>query len=199
MKVYIASSWKNQHAVEMLTALLREEGHEVISWVENNYGENHNHVTKKFDFETWVNSKESMQSFIFDTDGAMSCDVLIYVGPAGMDAAAECGMAYGKGVPIIGLYAKGEGFGLMRKMMRTWVSRFTEIITELKTLADLKMQLSHTNINAWKEAYNKEMRLQTNSPNVDFANAKDDATWLHENMGDTVEQAKEDELAYWTE
>lgn len=34
MKIYIASSWKNQHAVEMLTDRLREIGHEVISFVE---------------------------------------------------------------------------------------------------------------------------------------------------------------------
>ena len=29
MTIYIASSWRNQHAVEMLTALLRERGHTV--------------------------------------------------------------------------------------------------------------------------------------------------------------------------
>lgn len=39
MKVYIASSWKNQHAVEMLTEKLRERGCEVLSFVENNNGE----------------------------------------------------------------------------------------------------------------------------------------------------------------
>ena len=31
MKIYIASSWKNQHAVQMMTALLRERGHEVVA------------------------------------------------------------------------------------------------------------------------------------------------------------------------
>jgi len=56
--IYIASSWKNQHAVEMLTTLLRQLGFVVLSWIENNYGETHNHVTKKFDFETWVNTNE---------------------------------------------------------------------------------------------------------------------------------------------
>ena len=30
MKIYIASSWKNVHAVEMLTALLRDKDHEVL-------------------------------------------------------------------------------------------------------------------------------------------------------------------------
>ena len=34
MKIYIASSWKNQHAVEMLTDILRYKGHDVVSFVE---------------------------------------------------------------------------------------------------------------------------------------------------------------------
>jgi hypothetical protein len=128
MKIYIASSWKNQHAVEMLTWFLRVEGFTVISWVENNYGEQHNHVTKKMDFETWVNSPESDQSFEFDTRGATTCDLLIYVGPSGKDAAAEVGAAWGNSVPIIGLFAKGEDFGLMRKMMQHWFTRWEEVV-----------------------------------------------------------------------
>lgn len=128
MKIYIASSWKNQHAVEMLTALLRARGHEVISWIENNYGEDHNHVTKKFDFETWVNSDNAWESFDFDTNGASTCDLFIYVGPSGKDAAAECGIAWAKGIPMIGLHAKGEDFGLMRKMFLKWYNRFGELL-----------------------------------------------------------------------
>lgn len=131
MKIYIASSWKNQHGVEMLTALLRKRGHEVISWVENNYGENHNHVTKKFDFETWVNSSEAIQSFEFDTNGATKCDLLIYYGPAGKDACAELGAAWGNSVPIIGLYAKGEDIGLMRKMVSKWFERYTDLLSHI--------------------------------------------------------------------
>lgn len=133
MKIYIASSWKNQHAVEMLTSLLREKGHEVISWVENNYGESHNHVTKKFDFEEWVNSSESDQSFQFDVIGAATCELLIYVGPAGKDASVEVGIAFGRNVPIIGLWAKGEDMGLMRKTVRHWFERFSEILDYVTT------------------------------------------------------------------
>jgi hypothetical protein len=139
MKIYIASSWKNQHAVEMLTFFLREKNHLVISWVENNYGEGHNHVTKHFDFETWVNSKESDQSFEFDTHGAMECDLFIYVGPAGKDAAAECGMCYGqrlagKTIPMLALFAKGEDFGLMRKMFDVWFDRYVNLLHFIENL-----------------------------------------------------------------
>jgi hypothetical protein len=134
MRIYIASSWKNQHAVEMLTALLREQGHEIVSWVENNYGENHNHVTKKFSFEDWVNSPEADQSFEFDTKGATQSDLVIYVAPSGKDAAAEVGAAWASGIPIIGLYAKGEDFGLMRKMMHGWCERYTQVLDMVKQL-----------------------------------------------------------------
>lgn len=134
MKIYIASSWKNQHAVEMLTAMLRDNQHEVISWVENNYGENHNHVTKKFSFEEWVNSPEANQSFEFDTNGATKSDLVIYLGPSGKDACAEVGAAWAAGVPIIGLFAKGEDLGLMRKMMTKWYSRYTEVLTAVEQI-----------------------------------------------------------------
>jgi len=139
-KIYIASSWKNQHAVEMLTSHFRVRGYEVISWVENNFGENHNHVTKKFDFETWVNSKESDQSFEFDINGAMSCDLFVYVGQSGKDAAAECGMCYGqrlagKTIPMFGLTCKGEDFGLMRKMFDGWFDRYPDLIAAVEHVA----------------------------------------------------------------
>jgi hypothetical protein len=131
MKIYIASSWKNEHGVTMLTTLLRDQGHDVASWVENNYGESHNHVTKKMDFETWVRSNESDQSFIFDTDGAAQCHVLVYYGPAGKDAAFECGIAYASGVKLVGLYAKGEDFGLMRKAFM-WFSSISDLLDYAK-------------------------------------------------------------------
>ncbi len=149
MIIYIASSWKNQHAVEMLTSLLRQEGHSVLSFVENNYGEGHNHITKKFDFETWVNGPESNQSFEFDSQSAMTCNIFIYVGPAGKDAAAECGMCYGqrlngKSIPMLGLFAKGEDFGLMRKMFDGWFGRYDDLLDYVEAISAVKESKSIT-------------------------------------------------------
>lgn len=128
MKIYIASSWKNQHGVEMLTSLLRDQGHEVISWVENNYGENHNHVTKEFPFEEWMKTPQSDESFLFDITGATTCDLLIYYAPAGKDACAELGAAYALEINCIGLHAKGEDLGLMRKMISRWFDRVADLL-----------------------------------------------------------------------
>ena len=133
MKIYIASSWKNQHAVEMLTSLLRAEGHEVLSFVENNYGEGHS-AKKPMDFEAWMQTEKADISFKYDTDGAAKSDLVIYIAPSGKDAAAECGIAWANGCPIIGLFAKGEDFGLMRKMI-TWYERYPDIIEHVKIIS----------------------------------------------------------------
>ncbi len=135
-RIYIASSWKNEHGVTLLTKELRAQGHEVISWIENNYGEFHNHVTQRMDFETWVNGPDSEQSFFFDTDGAAECDLFIYYSPAGKDAAAECGIAFAKNRSMWALWAKGEDFGLMRKM-------FNRIFRTTKDLLDAALELRH--------------------------------------------------------
>lgn len=138
MKIYIASSWKNQHAVEMLTDRLRDLGHTVLSFVENNHGENPNSAAneaayeKPVPFDEWCASPDGERSFIYDTDGAMLSDLVIYVGPSGKDAAAECGMAFARGVPVVGLHAKGEDFGLMRRMMRAWFFDYRTMLMWIK-------------------------------------------------------------------
>lgn len=115
LNIYIASSWKNQHAVWMLTTKLRELGYAVSSFVENNNGE----WDKGGSFDDWVWSDKGLQSFNFDTEAATTSDLVIYIGPSGVDAWAEVGAAWASGVTVFGLVAKGEQVGLMRRMV-TW-------------------------------------------------------------------------------
>lgn len=132
MNIYIASSWKNQHAVEMLTAVLRQRGHDVKSFVENNHGEQAGHLATKdqkpIPFDEWVWSDRGTKSFEFDTKWATEADLVIYLGPSGCDAWAECGAAWGAGVPILGLTAKGEQVGLMRRMVLDWALDFKMLL-----------------------------------------------------------------------
>ena len=127
MIIYIASSWKNQHAVEMLTALLRKEGHKVLSFVENNYGEGAG-AEKPIGLEDWMKTEKAENSFRYDTSGASCSDLVIYISPSGTDAWAEIGIAYAHGILIYGLYAKGEQAGLMRKMVTRWFDRYTDLL-----------------------------------------------------------------------
>jgi hypothetical protein len=131
MKIYIASSWRNQHAVELLTEKLRGTGHTVLSFIENNYGEGHS-ARKPMNFEVWVKTSAADHAFEYDTTGATTADLVIYVGPSGKDAAAELGMAWAKGTPIFGLWAKGEDFGLMRKMITFWHDRYPDLLDMVK-------------------------------------------------------------------
>lgn len=133
MKIYIASSWKNQHAVEMLTEYLRRAEHEVLSFVENNHGENPNSslnekaYVKPVPFDEWCQSEDGTRSFRYDTKGATESDLVIYIGPSGTDAWAEVGAAWARGVPILGLWAKGEQAGLMRRMVE-WFANYRDLL-----------------------------------------------------------------------
>lgn len=129
MKIYIGSSWKNKHGVEMLTKWLRGYGHEVISWIEQCPKEGNSN----FNFELWVQTGEAQQSFMYDITGATTSDIFIYYGPAGKDCCCEMGAAYAKGIFIIGLYTKGEDLGLMRKMVSTWYYDIWDLIESFNT------------------------------------------------------------------
>lgn len=142
MKIYIASSWKNQHGVEMLTALLRSEGHEVVSFVEIETKDAH--VLHEKGFESWLRTDGAHQCFVFDTEGAMTSDMVIYYSPSGQDACAEIGAAFGRGVPIFGLYAKGESIGLMRKMMTNWYFKYTDILLAVSEFAEGRLLVVET-------------------------------------------------------
>jgi len=130
MKIYIASSWRNQHAVEMLTEILRSKGHIVSSFIEQNY-ESGFGAEKGTSIEAWIASESGQRSFDFDTNAARESDLIIYISTSGKDAAVELGIAYASGVVIYGLYAKGEDFGLMRKVVTTWFDRYQDLLSQI--------------------------------------------------------------------
>lgn len=127
MKIYIASSWKNQHAVEMLTDMLRALGHEVISFIEKAVCDE-GRGGLRFDVEKWIASEDGESKFAYDTAGAMEADLVVYIGPSGTDAWAEVGAAWASGVIIYGLWSKGEPAGLMRRMMDKWFADFRQLL-----------------------------------------------------------------------
>ena len=130
MRIYIASSWRNQHAVELLTAELRRRDHEVISFVERTVEIEGRDLRGKFDIDEWIASEDGRDKFEYDIKGAMESDLVVYISPSGIDAWAEVGAAYSCGRPIIGLYAKGEQAGLVRRMV-TWTNSVTELLAAI--------------------------------------------------------------------
>lgn len=131
MRIYVAASWKHQHAVEMLTERLEEAGHTVLSWLRE--GRPEEAFLSMRELTGFIRSAEGRRIFDFCAASAVGADLLIYLGPSGCDAWAEVGAAYGAKVPIFGLLAKSEEVGLMRHMVRRW---FSSVSALLEALAD---------------------------------------------------------------
>ena len=130
MRIYIAASWKHQHAVEMLTNLLEADGHEILSWLRE--GRPEEAFLSKTELSNFIYSEDGRRIFEFCADSASGADLLIYLGASGCDAWAEVGAAYGSGVPVIGLLAKSEEVGLMRHMVRHWYSSVSELLKAVR-------------------------------------------------------------------
>ena len=135
MQIYIISSWKNQVTVESLTKILRENKHEVLSFVEKNYNLGFGHK-KPENFEEWVETKDALEVFEYDTNAATKSDLVIYIGPSGMDAGVELGLAYSFNIPIIGFKAKGEQLGLMRKVVTYWIEHLDELFPLIEKIRE---------------------------------------------------------------
>ncbi|MDL2266504.1 nucleoside 2-deoxyribosyltransferase [Desulfovibrio sp. OttesenSCG-928-G15] len=136
MRIYIAASWKHQHAVEMLTERLEALDHEVLSWLRE--GRPEEAFLSRRELEHFIYSEEGRRVFEFCAGSATSCDAVIYLGPSGCDAWAEVGAAYGRGVPILGLLAKSEDVGLMRLMIRSWHNSVESLLAAVSELPRAK-------------------------------------------------------------
>jgi hypothetical protein len=130
MRIYIAASWKHQHAVEMLTARLEEKGHEILSWLRE--GRPEEAFLSRRELDAFIYSQDGRRIFEFCAISAKSADLLVYLGPSGCDAWAEVGAAYGSGVPVLGLLAKAEDVGLMRHMVRAWYRSVDELLENIE-------------------------------------------------------------------
>lgn len=126
-RVYIAASWKHRLAVELLTAHLEAQGYyEVFSFVRN-ASKAEGKAAKGEDRAAWIASQDGYDKFMYDYNAATTADVVIYLGPSGCDAWAEVGAAYASGREILGIRAKGEDVGLMRRMVHYWFDSLEEL------------------------------------------------------------------------
>ncbi len=124
--VYIASSWRNQHAVEMLTDLLENRSCVVTSFVrEAIHDEGRSDL--QYDLAKWIESDDGRRKFEYDIHGATTSQLVVYIGPSGTDAWAEVGAAWARGIHVLGLWAKGEPAGLMRRMVQ-WYADYRELV-----------------------------------------------------------------------
>ena len=129
MHIYIAASFKHQHAVEMLTDRIEGLDMEVLSWLRE--GRPEEAFLSRRELEHFILSAEGQRVFKFCAESATKADLVIYLGPSGCDAWAEVGAAYGAGVPVLGLLAKAEEVGLMRHMINCWCVSVEDLLQKV--------------------------------------------------------------------
>ena len=143
MKIYIASSWKNRAAVEMLADLLTKDGNDVYCFTRHADNIEQEVLAGTYSFDKWVMSPSGEAKFDADLDAVHNADLMVYLGPAGTDAWAEVGAAWAFSIPIIGILAKGEPAGLMRRMVDAWYEDYTDVLFTCQRYQKAPDLLSH--------------------------------------------------------
>lgn len=111
MKLYVASSYRNLSAVLTLQDALRDAGHQVLDWTA--FAPSFPPSLTPEERKVIMDAPEHKEAALFCVRSCGYADALIYLGPAGQDAACEVGIAYAAGVPVLGIAAPGEKPGLI--------------------------------------------------------------------------------------
>jgi hypothetical protein len=144
MKIYVASSWRNEQQPEVVRRL-RSAGHEVYDFRNPAPGE-HGFKWEQISREPtpWsalrtrdvLNDQIADRGFEFDFDAMNWCDACVMLQPCGRSAALELGWCAGKGKLCFALLADGQEPELMLKMAILCVS-LEEVIYDLEELSDV--------------------------------------------------------------
>jgi nucleoside 2-deoxyribosyltransferase len=148
MKIYVASSWRNQ-AHQEVVAELREAGFEVYDFrnpVPGNKGFAWSEVNpdwlswtpEQFVKDLYRGHPAVDHGFAFDKGALDAADVCVLVLPCGRSAHLEAGYAIGRGKPTL-FYLRPEKFEpeLMYLLGDGCVTNMTELLDTLMTLPNL--------------------------------------------------------------
>ena len=126
MKVYVASSWRNEQRQQEVVQALRAAGHEVYDF-RHPEGEASAGFSWSLVDPAWrawtpaqyleaLNHPEARKGFRRDMKALLACDACVYVQPCGVSASLEEGFAAGAGKYTVALLAEGCEAELMLGM-----------------------------------------------------------------------------------
>ena len=149
MKIYVASSWRNDHYPEVVKAI-RAAGHEVYDF--RNPKEHIHESDQGFhwkdidpDWKSWspdefieaLNHPRANSGYQSDQDALDAAEATVLVMPCNRSAHLELGYTAGQGKPtIILLSEKDAEPELMYKMASCLVTSIDDALTALDSLAD---------------------------------------------------------------
>jgi hypothetical protein len=115
MKIYIASSWKNEQPAKSLAMILREFGHEVDCFCDDSTGRYVFHFSEigpidNIDAISFLQDKRSQRAFIEDKNHIDWSEAVVMLHPCGKSSHLEAGYAKGSGKKLfmLGTFPKGE-------------------------------------------------------------------------------------------
>jgi hypothetical protein len=103
MKIYIATSWKNEKLAKIVAQVLRENGHEVDCFCDESTGRycfrwtDHFEDLKQANVFSFLSLPEAKRAFEEDKKYIDWCDVVVMIFPCGNSSHLEGGYAKGSG------------------------------------------------------------------------------------------------------
>jgi len=101
MKIYIASSWKNEQSVMMLSQFLRENGHQVDAFTDSSTGRYVFHYSEigpinELNAINFLKNPKSRKAFKEDKKWLDWCECCVMLLPCGKSSHLEAGYAKGR-------------------------------------------------------------------------------------------------------
>ncbi len=138
-KIYIASSFRHIHAVQLLALNLQEMGYEILDWTRKaSVPEGLNPAQRR----EWMDTDDNGGTvYAFCKMACTSADMVLYLGQSGQDAGVEIGMACAKNIPILGIRGPLESAGLMLYGSCThWVEDIAHALKLLQEIAAIRSE-----------------------------------------------------------
>lgn len=139
MRIYVASSWRNNFQPVVVSAL-RDAGHEVYDFkdsdgfhwteVDGNWKDWPQDIPK---YLNGLNHPCAERGFNRDMNALRNCDLCVYVMPCGVSASLEAGWAIGAGKPTV-VYVPGlREPDLMVKMADLVTDRMRDVLAFVRS------------------------------------------------------------------
>ena len=143
MKIYVASSWKNQRHKAIVNAL-RERGAWIYDYRETNAWFQWEDLDPNYsqwrpeEYLCALNTVDVSNAFWRDMSALAASDAVVGLDPLGVSSALELGWAVGHGKPVVLLVEDTFKPELMAKMIPFRVCRLEDLIITLETLVKEK-------------------------------------------------------------
>ena len=133
IRLYIASSFRNLHAVRLFGRALCGPDFEILDWTARARPPEGLAPAER---RVWMDTDHGGEVFTFCEQACRDADIVVYLCASGQDAGVEVGIAWGCGVPVLGVRCPLEAPGLMLYGAgRVWVEQIEEALALLRNAA----------------------------------------------------------------